>query len=415
MGKITKSNTKDEILVALTGAIEEQDLLHGEVESLQVIVDDLQKETAKKDSSITSLETLVQEEDVKKKNLIKEFASQSSAIELANKKTEKYVEIKETLKSTLQELELVKGKLLSANEKVKFLTAELESFKNRALPPNKKKGGFFKKLFTAVASTAVVVVVVLAIMSFYCYNEKDTNALTIISYDNGIIAMSYDENILTLQSEDASNLTIGNVDTTIAKWAYEADYDGILFGDIMKADDGRIMLTGSTFEYRTVDINEVAELFIELECYNVLALVNNSENLDLPFKSVSKGDLEFYENRRKIAGILPVFWGKDRRVLHISSDNITGFISSTGIFMEDVNHKEFVLFETVEVEEEDLQTAGVNFDKIKELKETASETASEIADVCLDKIEGCKEKSSKISGVCFDKFKEWKENIKNLW
>ncbi len=375
MSKITKSNTKEEILTALDKALKEQDLLHNEVESLQVIVEDLGKETARKDSSITKLETLVQEEDVKKQGLIKELAAQSTNIELAKKKTEKYGEIKESLESTMAELETAKGGLLSANKKVDVLTSELESFKNRALPPNKKKGGFFKFLLKGTAMGAVVVAVIMVFV--FLYNDTSKFPLSFIVHDNGITTISHNPNGCTLKSEDGEKLETSGVDVSIAKWAKEAGFDSILYGNISKVD-GVVILSGANEFSTVVNMNDLVEKLDTLGYYNTLALVDNPENIVLPepFRVTSQGVLNFYEGRRKLAGILPVFWGENKRVLYISSDNITGSISSTGIFMDDGIIKD-----------------SVSFEKPAKIEEDSSEVAE----------------------VMFGKFNEWKENVKNLW
>jgi hypothetical protein len=403
MSKITKSNTKDEILAALAEAKEEQDLLHNEVESLQKDVDILGVVAAERDrdntEKITNLEFLVQEEDVKKKGLIKELAKQSADVELASKKTEKYVEIKETLKSTIQELELVKGELLSANKKVELLTTELESFKNRALPSGIKKGfgrffNFKKMAFVSVIIFAVVVLFGSVYVTtsdsengFVVYmNELITKvqhnipieginplaSMTFITTDGVVTARHNDGTIL--QTKDGVIID----DSIIIKWASKAGFDGILFGTLTNLfDKVDLERTGAgAYENTEIDIERVASKFKELGCDNVLALVENEDNLNLPgiFTQTSNGKLEIFESRRMLAGFVPVFWGKEKKQMNIKSDNVYAYITSDTIFMEVKGIK-----------------ASVNLEVMKE------------------------DDSSEVAGVKFGKFKQWKENIKNLW
>lgn len=381
MSKVTKSSTKEEILKALDEVSEEQEILHMEVTTLNETIEGLETVAEKeqgvlhtevtalnktiegletvateRNDAVLKLETLVQEEDVKKKGLIKELASQSADIELARKKSEKYVEIKETLKSAKQELEAVEGKLFSANKKIELLTSELESFKNRALPSSgTKKGKFFR--FFGKASTVVIVVIVAivvtvaAVVMFNYYHNEDNYSINIARYDNGIIAMSHDSDMLTLVTKDGSNMVISGVDVTISRWAKEAGYDGILYGKIMVNDLDTIVLAGNDkYDYTTINVDKLAWKFKDLGCYNILALVDNPSNIVLPapFRLTSEGDLKFYESRRKLAGFIPVFWGKDKRLFNITSDNITSFISTSGIFMDDGTTKAFVSFKDVE-------------------------------------------------------------------
>jgi len=168
---------------------------------------------------------------------------------------------------------------------------------------------------------------------------------------------------------------------SIAKWAKEAGYSGIMYGEIMKNNDGQIVLTGANmFDYETININKIISKFEYLGCYDILALVDNPENIVLPspFKYVSQGELKFYEGRRKLAGIIPVFWGKNQKAFYISSDNIVGFITPTGIFMDDGITTTAVAFEEGEVEK--------------------------VTDDFSTVVDGA-----------FDKVKEWKEIVKNLW
>lgn len=363
---IKASSTKPEILAALAEATEEQNVLHKEVVTLN--------------EKIESLETLAKEDGVKKQGLIKQIADQASDVELAKKKTEKYNEIKETLTSTKKELEAVKAELFAANKKVELLTTELAGLKNRALPP-KKQRKFFRNFLKTAAVCSVIAFVVVSMVALNV--DKDIDELTFITYDNGITAASYDPDILTIKVKDDVELT--GADVSIAKWAKEAGYTGIIYGEVMKNDNEQIVFTGSMFEYHTVNIDELVSKLDELQCYNVLALVNNPENIVLPPPfHVSQGELKFYEGRRKLAGIVPVFWGKDKRVINISSDNITGFISSTGIFMDDGIHKTSVSFNVVEETE-------------------------------VEEVVEAEEDSSEVVNAEVSKFTEWKEKVINLW
>ncbi len=86
MSKVTKSSTKEAIMTALTEAQEEQNLLHEEVTTLQSMIDEMEITTNNKNDVILNLESQVQEEDIKKKALIKQLASQTTDIELAGEK-----------------------------------------------------------------------------------------------------------------------------------------------------------------------------------------------------------------------------------------------------------------------------------------------------------------------------------------
>ena len=118
MSKVTKSNTKDEILAELAEAKKEQGLLHTEITTLN--------------TKIEGLEILGQEEDVKKRGLIKQLAIQTTDIELGKKMTEKYNADMDSLQSTAEELMSVQSKLDTANKKVELLTTELAGLKSRA-------------------------------------------------------------------------------------------------------------------------------------------------------------------------------------------------------------------------------------------------------------------------------------------
>lgn len=346
MSKITKSNTKEEILEALDKALEEQNVLHTEVTTLN--------------GKIEGLEILVQEEDVKKKGLITELANQSVDIDLAKQQTEQLDDLvlqlgeaNAKLDSAEKEREVVQNELFTTQKKVEMLTEELDSFKNRALPPKAKKTkrGFFKFMWKKAAVVAVVAVIIVA-YNFYNLSGIES-PMNIATYDNGIIAMSHDPNMLTLTATDGGDLGISGVDVSIAKWAKKAGFSGILYGQVLKNDLDIIVLAGNDkFDYTTVDINKLADKFRELGCYSILALVDNPSNLNLPapFRVTSKGALEFYEGRRKLAGFIPVMWGKDQRVFYIASDNVKGFISSGGIFMDDGNTSTAVAFDNAELE-----------------------------------------------------------------
>jgi hypothetical protein len=358
MSKITKSNTKEEILTALDKALEEQEVLHNEVESLNEKVEQLTTVAVERLESNLTLESQVQEEDVKKQGLIKELAGQSTVIELAKKKTEKYVEIKETLKSTMAELETVKGELLSANKKVELLTSELESFKNRALPSGIKKGfgRFFN--FKKMATVSVVIFAVVVLFgSIYVTTSDSENGFVVYMNElitkipdkintlisrvqengpveiidplagmnftetDGIVTASHDKGS-TLQTKDGVSID----DSAIVKWATKAGFDGVLFGTLAN-HNGKVVLErfgSGKYEFSEMDVNLIESRFKELSCTNVLAFVDNKDNIILPgiFSQTSQGNLEVFESRRMLAGFVPVFWGKGKTQINIESDNI---------------------------------------------------------------------------------------------
>jgi hypothetical protein len=343
--KITTSSTKPEILEALAEAQGEQEVLHVEVESLQ--------------RKVEELETLAQEDGVKKQGLIKELASQSVDIELAKKKTEKYVELKETLNSTTQELEMVKGELLSVNKKVELLTSELESFKNRALPSGIKKGfgrffNFKKMAFVSVIIFAVVVL----FGSVYVTTSDSENGFVVYMNElitkvqhnipiegiNPLASMTFTstDGVVTARHNDGTELqTKDGVtidDSVIVKWATKVGFDGVLFGTLTDLYD-KVDLernNAGAYENSEIDINRIASKFKELGCTNVLALVENEDNLNLPgiFTQTSNGKLKVFESRRMLAGFVPVFWGKEKTQMNIKSDNVYAYITSDTIFME---------------------------------------------------------------------------------
>ena len=328
MNKITKTSTKEEIMKALEEAEKEVGILNTEIVTLN--------------GNIEHFEILVKEEDVKKKGLVEQLASQSANIELARKKTEKYAEIKTMLKSTREELEAVKAKLFNANKKIELLQLEITKLEEeltrpkKAVPLPRKQKEIFK-LFPKAAAACIIVVATIVAM-IYLHVDEDHYPMYFAKYDNGVIGVSHDANILTLKAKDGGDLEIGGVDVAVSKWAMDAGYDGVLYGKIIRADDGRIVLHGNgDYDYTTVDMVKLGKEFEKRDCYNVLALVDNPENIILPgpFKTTSQGELKFYEGRRKLAGFVPVLWGKDRRILYVVSDNINGFISSDAIFMND--------------------------------------------------------------------------------
>ncbi len=376
MSKITKSSTKDEILKALDEANEEQEILHLEVETLQKQADDMNLLSEEKVKAILNLEELVQEEDVKKKGLIKQLASQTSNIELAKKKTEKYIEIKETLKSVEQELESVKYKLVASDIKIDQLTAKLESFKNRALPSGIKKG--FRKWFNLrtmfVETCAMAIVIMMFFGIIYVASSPDKDGLmndvnSIISrvqhnvpiqVINPLAAMTFtvENGIVTARHNGESNLKSkdGVVidDSIIATWALKAGFDGVLFGTLTDLYD-RVDLerdVAGAYENSEIDIEHVASKFKELGCSNVLALVGNKGNLTLPeiFSQTSQGKLEVFESRRKLASFIPVFWGKEKKQMNIKSDNVYAYITSDEIFMEIKGIKAYAELNVIEEE-----------------------------------------------------------------
>ena len=353
MNKITKTSTKDEILEALKNAQEEQNLLHEEVTSLQ--------------NKIDKLEVLVQEEDVKKKGLIKELASQGSDIELATKKTEKYAEIKATVKSTKEELEAIKVELFNANKKIEVLTSELESFKNRALPSGVKTG--FRRFFTFKKFAVASIVLLLSVIYFVTpygtsFIDKADSIISRIRHNvpitlvNPVAGMTFEktDGIVTarhnkgdkLQTEDGVVID----DSIIIKWASKAGFDGVLFGSLVnfknQLDVERI--GSKLFEFSEIGLDDIAARFEELGCSNVLALVENKDNLTPAgiFTQTSKGKLEVYESRRKLAGFFPVFWGKEKTQMNIKSDNVYAYITTDMIFMEVKGIKAVVSLTTIE-------------------------------------------------------------------
>jgi len=383
MEKITASSTKPEILAALAEAEKKQDLLHTEITGLNISIEELEKLSKEKSDAIIKLEELAQEDGMKKQGLIKEIASQASDIELARKKTEKYVEVKTALESAKKELESAKSELFAANKKIELLTYELAGLKSRALPP-KKKRKFFSPLLKTAAACSIVVFGVVAMIALYGYVGESDFPLYFVKHDNGITTISHNPNGPTIKSDgdvDVSN----DVNVCITKWAEKAGFDSVLYGNVSKANEV-IILSESDESGIFVTMDKLVEKLDTLGFYNTLALVNNPENIKLPkpFKVTSEGELKFYEGRRKVAGIVPVFWGKDKKVFYISSDNIAGFITSTGIFMDDGITKTSVPFEAVK----------------PEVKGKAKEVTTD--------------DSSKEPNVVFSKLAEWKENITNL-
>jgi hypothetical protein len=358
MSKITKSNTKEEILTALDKALEEQDILHNEVESLQVIVDDLGKETARKDNSITNLESLVQEEDVKKKDLIKELANQSADIELAKQQTGKLDklalqlgEVNTTVDSAKKELNSKKNELFVAQKKIELLSTELESFKNRALPSDIKKG--FRRFFNFKKMAFVSVIIFITIVIGAVYVTLPDRIIKLLSrvQENGpveiidpLAGMSFTETdgIITARHDKGGTLQtkdgISIDDSVIVKWATKAGFDGVLFGTL-ENHNGKVILERSgsgKYEFSEMDINLIESRFKELSCTNVLAFVDNKDNIILPgiFSQTSQGNLEVFKSHRMLASFIPIFWGKEKTQMNIKSGNVYAYITSNEIFME---------------------------------------------------------------------------------
>lgn len=396
--KINKSSTKEKILEALAEAEDEQELLHNEVESLQVIVDDLRKETTRKNNSITKLETLVQEEDIKKRGLIKQLASQSSDIELGKKTTEQLSNLTLKLGETEAELVLVKKELWQKKEDIKAFKNQITELEEELTKPEKQKSlrpnieplRWFYKTLTAIALVGVTIIVSYIVWSTWMVvgpKADDTSLpISFINYDNGIIAACHDSAGVTLKPKDGGDLEISGVDVSIAKWAKKAGFTGILYGRLIQWN-GKVMLIGpDEYEIVRVDVDAIVSRFEELGCHDILALVENPDNIKLPppFKYTSEGELKFYEARRKVAGFVPVVWGKDRRVLYISSDNVHGFISSNGIIMKIDDEKVSVSFEAPEKKE------------VSSLTKTISKKVKEVA------------------GISFDQFGEWVGNNEKM-
>jgi len=336
--KITSSSTKPEILEALADAQEEQDILHKEISSLN--------------KKIEELETLIQEEDVKKKGLITELTNQTVDIDLAKQQTKQleklsleFGETEAKLNSANQELNAVKGELLAANKKVKLLITELESLKSRALPSGIKKG--VSRFFSFKKMAAVGVLVFVAVLTFgaiymavphdNAFMDKIDKFISRVQRNipiesiNPLATMNFlieTNGIVTARHNNENKLQTKNgvviQDYVITTWASKAGFDGILFGDLENLVNSEI------------NINHVASKFKKFGCSNVLALVENKDNLTLPeiFTYSSKGKLDIYESRRKLAGFFPVFWGKEKTQINIKSDNVYAYITSDLIFME---------------------------------------------------------------------------------
>lgn len=328
MSKITKSNTKEEILTALDKAEEEHGVLHIEIETLQKKVEDLETLSTEKNDAILDLESQVQEEDVKKQGLIKELAAQSTVIELAKKKTEKYGEIKKSLESTTKELEMVKGKLLAAEKKIDLLKKEVTQFEEAATKPSKR--GFFKKFALCVGAVIVGFILFVSVPYFNVAKESISigNPLT------GLMDFSDNSGIIVAAHSDNNNPVHYN---SVAGWANKAVYDGILYGKLISWN-GKVFLEGNTAGTAgtKIDMNLVIDKLKKLGCDNVIAMVDNPSNviLPFPFTFTSKGSLETYDSRRKVASYIPVYWGEERNQINIKSDNVYGTITQDTVKMK---------------------------------------------------------------------------------
>ncbi len=253
---------------------------------------------------------------------------------------------------------MVKTELFSANKKVEVLTSDLESFKNRALPPTSKKG--FSRFFTFKKIAAVSGIVFLIMVLFggiymtiphdNAFMDKVDSIISKIQHNipvsviNPVSVMTFTETdgIVSARHNGQSNLKTEDgiliEDSVIATWASTAGFDGVLFGTLIELN-GKVELERSgegAFEFSEIGIEHVVSKFKEMGCSNVLALVENKDNLTLPeiFTQTSEGNLEVYESRRKLAGIIPVFWGKEKKQLNIKSDNVYAYITSDIMFME---------------------------------------------------------------------------------
>jgi len=379
MSKVTKSSTKDEILEALTEAKEEVNILHTEVTSLNGKIEGLETMATEKVEVIVELEALVQQEDGKKKGLIKELASQSTDIELAKQQTvelddlsSKLGQAHAELDSAKKEMEAVQSELFAANKKVKLLTTELESFKNRALPSGIKRG--FGRFFSFKKMAVVSVIVFVSVISFgaiymvvphdNAFMDKIDKIISRVQHNipieivNPLAAMTFTKtnDVITARHDDGTELqTKDGVtidDSVIVTWALKAGFDGVLFGTLTDLYD-KVDLeqnNADPYENTEIDINHIASRFKELGCTNVLALVENRGDLTLPeiFTHSSKGKLEVYESRRKLAGFFPVFWGKEKTQMNIKSDNVYAYITSDGIFMEVKGVKAYAKLNVIE-------------------------------------------------------------------
>lgn len=122
-----------------------------------------------------------------------------------------------------------------------------------------------------------------------------------------------------------NNMPNRTIREPLLKWAKENKYDSILFGTILKWGGEEVLDIGTG----TVPLRLIVKQMRALGHKTAISFAKNPDNITLPnpFVKTSQGEIEFWQNRHKMAGFIPTFWNGKKQV-KFKSSSFSGIIKS---------------------------------------------------------------------------------------
>ena len=178
-----------------------------------------------------------------------------------------------------------------------------------------------KKLWkVGIAIIAITIIAITLIIQTSWHNNID------IAHVNGITFIQPKTTNTVLFQDKYNTINKKYLTKSLSRLCKKASYDGVMYGRL-QTNDGEIMLINNKYNIKLTDIIEKIK---EFKCSQVLAFVDNPENIILtsPFKYTTKGEKKYSISSPRIMGFIPRLWD-DNKTFNIKMKNMNLSISDT--------------------------------------------------------------------------------------
>lgn len=191
--------------------------------------------------------------------------------------------------------------------------------KNTVLPVSKPRPLF--RVFSICGALALVLC--FALVGTILLDLSPTVRKFISKVEAPLTGVTFNRTSDNVDVIGSHNMPLTNIREPISNWASENGYDSVLFGAIRRWDGKEVLDTGVNHVSLSLIIKEMRKRGDK----KAISFAKNPDGITLPspFVKSSQGDMQFWQTRKKLAGIIPSFWS-DKKQVNFKSKNFHGTI-----------------------------------------------------------------------------------------